>query len=205
VSVQCHTPAVLYSQYPLSRRPQSWSGHRGQRKESFASAGDQTLVIQSAVRHYTTELPTQWPKIIYHWLCSSIVKQNANNAYQYNLKVLAGKWDHEQLQKAQYQDTCGSRTLERSETSQIPKPECLQTLLGWFQKKSVNSTQKTLKICNILLKKTLLIKCLYEESANKISCIYIARNYKELYKINNNLIGICKGVILSTVSWWFHM
>lgn len=68
------------------------------------------------------------------------VQQIDNNTYQYNLRVLAGKWDHELLQKAQCQDTCESRILEKSVTLQILKPECLQILLGWFQRKPVKST-----------------------------------------------------------------
>jgi hypothetical protein len=61
VSGQCHALAVLYPRdrtrrYPVYRRlggPQSWSGHRGQRKTATASAGDRTQVVQSAVRHYS--------------------------------------------------------------------------------------------------------------------------------------------------------
>jgi hypothetical protein len=61
VSGQRHAPAALYPwgkdpQYPFDRRlggPQSWSGSRGYRKKSFASAGDRTPIAQSVVRHYT--------------------------------------------------------------------------------------------------------------------------------------------------------
>jgi hypothetical protein len=47
-------------QYSLDRRlggPESLSGHRGERKESFASARDRTLVIQSVGRQYTNSNP----------------------------------------------------------------------------------------------------------------------------------------------------
>jgi hypothetical protein len=61
VSCQCHFPAVLYPRgkdplYPLDRSlggPRSWCGHTGYRKKSFASAGDQTLVVHSVISHYT--------------------------------------------------------------------------------------------------------------------------------------------------------
>jgi hypothetical protein len=42
--------------YPFNRRlggPQSWSGHRGYRKKSFASAADRIPAVQSVARHYT--------------------------------------------------------------------------------------------------------------------------------------------------------
>jgi hypothetical protein len=55
VSGQRHAPAALYSQgkdprYPLYRRlggPQSRSGHRGYRKNPFASAEDRTSIAGS--------------------------------------------------------------------------------------------------------------------------------------------------------------
>ena len=82
---------------------------------------------------------------------SQTIKLTKNNkTYQYNLKVLAGKSDHGLLQKVQCQDTCGSRTLERSETLQILKPQCLQTLLGWFLKKSVNK-MKYVRAANTMI------------------------------------------------------
>jgi hypothetical protein len=42
VSGQRYAPAALYPRYPLDRRlggPQSWSGHRGQRKNPFPLPG----------------------------------------------------------------------------------------------------------------------------------------------------------------------
>jgi hypothetical protein len=46
-------PAALYPRYPLYTRlggPQSRSGHRGYRKNPFASAGDRNSVVQSVGR-----------------------------------------------------------------------------------------------------------------------------------------------------------
>jgi hypothetical protein len=72
VSGQRHAPAALYPRgkdprYPLDGRlggPQSRSGHRGYRKNPFASAGDQTWIARSSspyiARHcidWTTPAP----------------------------------------------------------------------------------------------------------------------------------------------------
>jgi hypothetical protein len=51
VSGQRHAPAALYPRYPRYRRlggPHGRSGHRGQRKNPFASAGDRTLIARSS-------------------------------------------------------------------------------------------------------------------------------------------------------------
>jgi hypothetical protein len=61
VSGQCHALAALYPWgkdlwYLMDRRlggPQSLSGHTRVEEKYFASAQDQTPIIQSVVRHYT--------------------------------------------------------------------------------------------------------------------------------------------------------
>jgi hypothetical protein len=57
-SGQCHAPAVLYPRgkdplSPLDRRMGRLVWTQTVREKSFASAGDRTLIVQSAVRHYT--------------------------------------------------------------------------------------------------------------------------------------------------------
>jgi predicted esterase YcpF (UPF0227 family) len=53
--------------YPLERRlgrPQSWSGHSGEEKNSHHLLGLEFLTIQPIDQHYTTEIS---------WLCSDVV------------------------------------------------------------------------------------------------------------------------------------
>jgi hypothetical protein len=54
VSVQCHAPAALYIRYTLDRRLGELELVWTQRLEekTFASAGNQTLVIKPVVCHY---------------------------------------------------------------------------------------------------------------------------------------------------------
>jgi len=52
----CTLPLGKEPQYPLDGKlgwTQSWSWTQRLEEKSFASAGDQTLVIQPVVRHYT--------------------------------------------------------------------------------------------------------------------------------------------------------
>jgi hypothetical protein len=81
VSGQRHAPAALESRgkdprYPLYRRlggPKSRSGHRGYRKDPFASAGDRTSIARPVARHYTDWAQAQqyeekWKGLFSSWM-----------------------------------------------------------------------------------------------------------------------------------------
>jgi hypothetical protein len=94
-------PQLLYPQgkspwYPLDRRlggPQSQSGHGGEEKNSQLLPGLETLIIQSVVQCYTTELSQLLPYICKGDKYPGISATNAFNTCTYtaSIKIIMSK------------------------------------------------------------------------------------------------------------------
>jgi hypothetical protein len=117
VSGQRHVPAALYPRrkdplYPLDRRldgPQSRSGHRGLRKNPFASAGEQTSIVRSSspwpdtiltelLGSHTISTPTYI--YIYSKVGREKIGREVHAEYQENLACHFGRTCHGSLSSA---------------------------------------------------------------------------------------------------------